>query len=64
MSHFPLAWANHDDSVGVKHVSPFWCVLLAGRDSSEMVNMHAYMEEYNVPQPVGKNTARLLVHRA
>ena len=52
MSH---KWPAQDDKVELQHMSPFWAVMIGGRDTPQMVNMTAYMEEYKIPHPVAKN---------
>ena len=42
-----------------RHFSPFWAVMLVGRDTKEMVNMAPYMEEYVIPHAVAKNHGAL-----
>ena len=57
MSHkqSPLTTVDTDDKVScTRHFSPFWAVMLAGRDTAKMVNMVPYMEEYTIPQAVAK----------
>ena len=57
MSHkpLPLLTVDSDDRVVcARHFSPFWAVMLVGRDSTHMVNMAPYMEEYSIPHAVAK----------
>ena len=54
MGHTPLATNGPDDQVALRHISPFWAVMLAGRDTTDLVNMMPYMEEYKFPHPVAK----------
>ena len=53
MSHKPSSVT--DEKLELQHVSPFWAVMLAGRDQSHMVNMIPYMEEYRVVHPTPKH---------
>ena len=58
MSHkpLPLVTVGSDDLVScTRHFSPFWAVMLVGRDTTQMVNMAPYMEEYVIPHAVAKN---------
>jgi hypothetical protein len=64
MSHksSPLTTVGPDDKVTcTRHFSPFWAVLLVGRDTSQMVNMIPYVEEYVVPQAVPKHHGKMNV---
>ena len=54
MSHQPLARLGDDDQLVLRSISPFWVVMLAGRETSQMANVTAYMEEYSLVQPVAK----------
>ena len=58
MSHkpLPLVTVGSDDQVScTRHFSPFWAVMLVGRDAGPMVNMAPYMEEYAIPHAVAKH---------
>ena len=54
MSHKKVASKKLDDSLELIHIAPFWAVMLAGRDTAEMVNMIPHMEEYTFQKPVPK----------
>ena len=45
MSHKQLATMGLDNNVELHYFSPYWAVMLAGRDT-KMSNMIAYMEDY------------------
>ena len=47
----PLATSDVDDTVQLRHMSPYWAVMLAGRDDDERVNMIPCMEEYILKPP-------------
>ena len=51
----PLTTVNVDGTVQVKHIAPYWTVMLADRDHAQMVNMIPYMEEYKFAYPVAKH---------
>ena len=62
MSHTktePLATKNSDDVLEMRHVSPFWAVMLAGRDHDHMVNMRAFLDEYKFNHPSGRTYGNL-----
>ena len=62
MSHTktePLATKNSEDVLEMRHVSPFWAVMLAGRDQDDMVNMGAFLDEYKFNHPSGKTYGNL-----
>ena len=62
MSHkpLPLVKVGSDDQASCnRHLSPFWTVMLVGRDASQMVNMAPYMEEYSIPHAVAKHNGVL-----
>ena len=64
MSHksSPLTTVGPDDTVQcTRHFSPFWAVMLVGRDTSHMVNMIPYVEEYIVPQAQPKHHGKMTV---
>ena len=50
----PLTTIGLNDRVECRHTPPFWAVMLVGRDTSKMVNMLPYMEDYKCPQAVSK----------
>ena len=50
----PLATIDVDDTVQLRHMSPYWAVMLAGRDDAERVNMIPCMEEYILKPPRAK----------
>ena len=41
-----LATTGPNDEIKLNYISPFWAVMLATSDTTEMVNMSAHMEEY------------------
>ena len=51
MSH---TWKVDKGDVQLTHFSPFWAVMLAGRDTKNMVNMIPHNEEYKLPHPIPK----------
>ena len=55
MSHDTVPKSGTDENVELKHISRFWAVLLAGRDTTSMVNMCAYMEDYRCQSVVPKH---------
>ena len=42
------------DDKNPEHIPPFWAVMLAGRDTLHMINMIAYVEEYQWQAPLCK----------
>ena len=50
--------ATHDEGSGgtsrVGYVAYFWAVMLTDRDNQQLVNMHPYQDEYQMPHPVAK----------
>ena len=46
MEKGPLVTIGLSDEIKLDHMSPYWFVMLASRDTTEMVNMSAHMEEY------------------
>ena len=48
----PLATLNSDGTVKVKHIAPYWAVMLADRDTAALVNIMPYMEEYKWQHPL------------
>ena len=56
MSHksLPVATIGPNDKVECRHIPPFWAVMLVGRDTSKMVNMLPYLEEYKCPHAVAE----------
>ena len=64
MSHkpLPLLTVDSDDRVVcARHFSPFWAVMLVGRDTTDMVNMAPYMEEYAIPHATARQWGVLKV---
>ena len=62
MSHkpLPLVTVGSDDKVScTRHVAHFWAVMLVGRDTTEMVNMAPYTENYVIPHAVAKSHGSL-----
>ena len=62
MSHKlpPLVTVGPDEKVTcTRNFPPFWAVMLVGRDTTKMVNMMAYMEEYTLPQATSKKHGSL-----
>jgi len=51
----PLATLNSDGTVKVKHIAPYWAVMLADRATAELVNIMPYMEKYTFQYPVAIN---------
>ena len=43
----------------MRHIAPFWAVMLAGRDSSNVANMRPHIEEYTLAQPVAKHYGKV-----
>ena len=54
MSHKKVASQKLDYSLELIHSAPFRALMLAGRDTAEMVNMIPHMEEYTFQKPVPK----------
>ena len=54
MSHETVSMNVPDDKVELRHISPFWAVMLAGRDTTHMVNMVPYIDEYRLPPQAPK----------
>ncbi len=54
MEKGPLVTTGLNDEIKLDHVSPYWFVMLASRDTTELVNMCAYVEEYKCMAPVPK----------
>ena len=59
MRHKQLATIGLDDNVELYYYSPYWAVMLAGRDTAQMVNMIPHMEEYKWLHPLAKNHGQL-----
>ena len=55
----PLATVGPDDTVVCRHISPFWAVMLAGRDTGNMVNMVSLKEEYKYPEVNAKKQCEI-----
>ena len=55
----PLATVGPDDTVVCRHISPFWAVMLAGRDTGKMVNMNSWKEAYKYPQANAKKQGEI-----
>ena len=36
------------------YVGPFWAVMLADRDSGDLVNMHSYVDTFKFPVPIAE----------
>ena len=51
----PLAEQRDNGKVTVNQIPAFWAAMLAGRDTTKMVNMEVNMEEYQIPTPLMKN---------
>ena len=54
MEKGPLVTIGLSDEIKLDHMSPYWFVMLASRDTTELVNMCAYVEEYECMKPVPK----------
>ena len=51
-----------DGKVEFKHTSPFWAVMIAGRDTpTHMINMIPHMEEYRLGSPEANHLGVLKV---
>ena len=51
MEKGPLVTTGPNDEIKLDHVSPYWFVMLASRDTTELVNMTAHVEEYKCMAP-------------
>ena len=54
-SSMPSKWTTRHEQVELTHISPFWAVMLADRDTSGMVNMNPNIETYQVQHAVAKD---------
>ena len=54
-----LTTVGLDDQVKLRYISPFWVVMLAGRDTSGVVNIIPCIEEYRTHHPVAKTHGKI-----
>ena len=51
----PVASLDVEQKLQLRHLSPFWAVMLAGRDHDDMINMKPCVEEFTMAEPIAND---------